>query len=455
MSARPSLVVPVRTGLALALVVAAAQAAGYLGRWVEWVGSWSDTEQANGNAMILSLPAAVGAAAWVSTTARRRRFDGLIHAASRPAWRISGRQAAETWMWVCAGLLIGALPGVVWTAREATFAQPHLIRWLPLLAGGLLACVVGATVGNRLPPVLAAPLLAVGCYVALGFASTEAEYSTDALTLLDSRSMTLWTAPAWVYLAQAAWPTLAAAAVVIRRVHPWRSWAFGMLAGAAAAPLLYVGYADLRPDPAAAVLTCGNDAPGVVVCMPAATARLIPAVSGPAREFAMLLRGLVTRPVVLVDLPGAAVGKRGHREAVAAVSQHWDGQLPETAQVVRFSPMAGHAGEANWVDRDLLIDSLTRTWIRPQPGQQDLSGKNAHATPDDLLRRWVFERLGVPLDGSIGPGAKPLDGSLVTFEPLADEAAWLDGLNPTQRAAWLRAHRDAIRSGTLTLADFQ
>jgi len=439
---RPVLV-PWRRGWPLVAAVAATQTV-VLAWWESWVGSWSATAAALGQALIVTGPVAAAVAAWMARAERSGGTKLLRLASSRASHVPVLRMGYECSVWAGSGMLLGVAVPVIWTARVAEFGNPPPWGWVPLAAGIFGVCLLGVSAGMRLHPHYAAAVAAVGIYGATVIGVLAGDEILAALTPYDTRATFFYATPAWVYLAQGGWFALATAAVAGALHGAGRTaGVLAVAAGMLAAPLLLVGYNDRRPDPAALEFVCATGS-RVEVCMPRAKAHMLTDIVDTADEFWKLADGLVSPGARLVD--EEARGIPGFDAAFAALGVDTEGApnvpFPDISAVTRL-------------DRAEFLGSLVGAVVGQPPAGDTVLTIPYPARPGDVLTRWFYDRLGLPLDGSGWPGAPVLDERVVDYSSAADYLEWLSDLSPDDRQRWFATYRDEIEAGTIRFDAFR
>ncbi len=439
---RPVLV-PWRRGWPLVVAVAATQTI-VLASWTSWVGSWSATLAALGQGLIVTGPVAAALAAWVARAERSGGTKLLRLASSRPDHVPVLRMGYESSVWAGLGMLFGGAIPVIWTARVAEFGYPQPWGWVPLAAGIFGVCLLGVSVGMRLRPHYAAAVAAVGIYGATILGVLAGDEVLAALTPYDTRATFFYATPVWVYLAQGGWFALATAAFAVSLNGAGRTAGIlAVAAGVLAAPLLLVGYDDRRPDPAALEFVCATGS-RVEVCMPRAKAHMLTDIVETTDEFWKLADGLVSPGARLVD--EEARGIPGFDAAFAALGEAAEGTpdapFPDISAVTRL-------------DRAEFLGGLVSTVIGQPPAGDTVLTIPYPARPSDVLTRWFYDRLGLPLDGSDWPGAPVLDERVVDYSSAAGYLEWLSDLSPGDRQRWFATYRDEIEAGTVGFGAFR
>jgi hypothetical protein len=440
----------------LALVLAIALTAAYAGRWSQWLGVWSETQQHLGTAFILAIPAAAGVGAWVGAGNKRGGLEELQRGASRRPITIALREYVEPAVWTGWGYIAGSLPAGVATALTATSDRPRL---LPACAQ--LLCVAGATatgqlVGSRLPWFLGAPVCAAVAYAGLGFVSFNAESLLVALTPIDERWMTFHATLWWVLLLQAAfWAFMFLQAVVRRAGHTTAAFGVLVAAGLVVAPLLSVT-PKTRSVPVAGVQMSCVDQANTAVCVPMAKRLLAPELMRAAVQAAQLLQGLLPTRAAYVDDEARGVSIAADRSIEQVVSE----QASAGRSPVYFS-RAGDLSAYTHLDRNQFHYSLVAFAVPVSTvgvARENASASSRGlpvATPSDVLQRWYLRQLGVPIDGTGGPGAPYLEEQHLDYRAHPQAVERFERLTAAERADWFFEHASVIREGALTWSDLE
>ena len=401
-------------------MLAAVPVLAFLGGLAAWrgllpgVASWDATSLAVLGATQLLGPVAAGLACWTAQREHRRRLEYLrVLADSRgPAVPLFQLGAAVLWVLVAYLAVCGALAaytiGHHGTGRIAADA---------IVAGCLGAAVhvaAGYLVGTVVPWRLAAPLVAVGSYVAV---VVNMDYSGSWFYLLSPVTVEQANVfVAWregVFTAQALWLGAVAAVLVVLVTMTARVTLFAVVAGVVALLLgaagagrlqAYDGHVFASAVPRTALDCAGRDP---TVC-------LHPGFRGAAATIARTFRPLTRR------LAGTS--------ARVSVLQHravWDRSgLPAGAAPLYLDDLApGYADRA----RDYFVQDLTRS---------DGCRAPAGRLYSEVVSAWLLD---VP----------------VTLPPPYEEArARFARATEQERRAWMARHFDAYRSCVLTGASF-
>lgn len=447
-------VVTPRRGVPVSVVVTAAGTAGLVGRWQEWLGVWSQTHTYLNVGLILFLPAVGGAAAWIGTGNKRGGLDSMASLASRNQWRVHARGLIETLIWLLAGFAAVAIPAMLLTAQSASYGN---VQWASLLSDfAILSSVtaIGLVAGRNIPWVIAAPVMTVLTYAVLALLPTAAEDIAAAITPLDGRSFTFHTVPLWIYWTQIMVWTLVTAAVVIHNMGRSKHALLTLwLAGVFSAPLLYVGLADRRVDYGAAAMGCDPRADNMVVCLPQVKSYLGPEIAAYLVEVRRLLQGLIAEPAAYIDSETRALSREANRSVRATIRT----QLNAGQSIITFSQLRVDLSAYTQIDRETFLSDVARALFgtsRSTTSSNSVDVKT-QAAPNDVLMRWLLESLDVPIDGSAGPGAPVIDGSLFSFDNAVEPLQWLRGLSAMEREDWFRSHREDILDGKLDFSDFR
>lgn len=422
-------------------ILALSELMGYLGRIDAWLGVWSETQSAIALGLILSLPAAVASGAWVSHLNEKQGIVELREIASRDAWRVRGRELAETSMWVTLGFTIGSAVGLIATWQFASFAAPSVWHFMSCLSLVVAGVVLGLTVGRRAPWIYVAPVAAAVTYLVIGLLNVNAPLILGAVTPMDDRWLTFFQVPVWIPVVQSAAWTALIAAYVLNGTNARITLLLLWLCGVALAPLLYVGNSDVKPNELATALNCTSASRDVQVCLPQAKQYL-------AKDFVRHLGKadfIVTgRPVAYVDDETRGISRASNRELQVLVR----GLERKGVSVVPFSSFYDQSAYTR-VSRNAFLYSLAVAQVRHEPSPFSSSPGLREASPTDVVLRWVLQRLAVPIDGSATYGAIPLDDGAVDYSETRRELLFLESLDDQQSRAWWIHHEDAIRTGTL------
>jgi hypothetical protein len=446
--------ITVRDGWLIAVAVAISLAAGLLGRRDQWVGVWTETQGHLSVALIFGVPAAAAVGAWRGAAARHSGQDLLAALASRSRPAVVWREVRETWGWTAVGYFLVAAPAYAITARTSSYGHPRCGPVLADLAVLCAAAVTGLGVGRQLPWLVAGPAAAVASYLGLGVLVVAAEDVTAALTPLDERWMTFHRIPAWVYLAQVVLWLLVAVAVVGGRmgVTGSRRTIILWMAGIVAAPLLYVSGHDRQPVLAAMQLACTPVDEESTICLPRVKQYLREEIATTLRRARGLTAGLTPRRAAYVDdeAAGQSAGDRSIEATVTA--QAAAGRPP-----VRFSSFSDLSGYTIYRSTAFYVGYARAAFPPPAHAEASKTASTQdrpEATPTDVLTRWFFEELHIPLDGTAAPGAPFLGDAFVNFDNADPRLRWLRALTPPQRTIWFQQHRAEIAAGTLTWEAF-
>jgi hypothetical protein len=443
---------PPRRGVPLALIMCLACPLGYIGRWTQWLGVWSETQAHVGVALIIGLPVAAGLAGWSGYTARRTGLDLLTLGSGRSPHVVIGREQLELAAWITAGFLAGAMPAYVATAVVPHSGSPSVLSLIPQVMWVCSVTAMAAWIGRRLPWFLGAPACAVLLYIVLGLLQYVAGGALAMFTPLDARWTTFHRTSAWALAAQGAFCAMLWTAVLARRARFDRAvWSALWLAGIAAAPLLYAGPTARVPDAASAMMRCTTEDDGPIVCLPEAKAYLRPRIGRALSEARTLLAGLVPERVSYVDDEAAGVSRGATTEVARAVRS----QVAAGRQVQLFSQFGDLSGYTQLDSNQLLVSiALSSFPVSSVPSESALPSGQPPATTSDGLVRWFLQRSHVPIDGTATPGAPILDGRATSFRGHEKVLDVFSRLTPEQRLVWFRSHRTQIETGTLMWSAF-
>lgn len=439
--------VPVRRGLVVAAATAIATFLGSIGTREGWQGVWQETQGQVGVGLVIVVPVVVAAGAWVAATSQRDGLTLLTHGSSRPKFVARSRDVLEAGAWVAIGWLVGLAPAYAMTAVVPHSGHPGLLRPAAQVAFLLAALASGRSIGARLGPMIGPPVLAVGAYLVLGLLSFKAETVLYAVTPLDDRSYTFFTIVPWVLWIQVVGWLAVIVAFLSREAGARRTaWAFGIAAGLVAAPALYAGSTDRVPDPHADRLVCSAGGPRIrALCVPRAKAYLVPAIRSTLERALLVGKGLVPDRPAVIDYE--AMG--GSPRATASV-QTAEARFEAGGQTLLRMPDLSATARLN--DHQFLYDLAWRLVPASEAGVTSVDLLPA-GTPVDVVRRWLLEAWGVPIDGTAAPGA--MDLRALDLSGHETQARWFDDLEAGSRARWFAAHRDEISAGRLAWDDFR
>ncbi|MFB9315342.1 hypothetical protein [Nocardioides plantarum] len=448
------LVLTWRRGLPLCLALAVSLPATYVGRWDQWLGVWSETQNYVGIAFIFGVPAASAAGAWVGAQNARGGVSALQAGASASPICVAVRELGEPVVWIWAGFVLACTPAYVATALTADVGHP---RPLPIVAQ--LACLGGMTTlghlaGTRMPWYLGAPVCAAAAYVLLGFLSFNADRLLLSLTPVDERWMTFHHIIWWVLVLQALLWTLVIAAVVLRRAALPRAASGALVAaGLAAAPLLYVTPATRAVTASDVEMACTTEA-DTTICLPRAKSELEGALMAQASRGLDLLEGLLPSEVAFIDDEARGVSPDADRSInTVTAEQHRQGR------VLVFFSEAGDLSARTQLSTDQFHYGLIAALIPASPvdvGDTEPGGEVIlpTATPTDAIYRWYLTALDVPVDGSGGAGAPLLDDRYLDYSQHAADIDAFEGMDAVERASWFESHTQSLRDGTVEWSDF-
>jgi hypothetical protein len=438
---------PGRRGLPIAVAMAVAVPAVYVGRVDQWLGVWSETQAIVGVALILGLPTAAAAGAWSGYVGRSSGLDMLAAGSSRPTVFVVGREQAALCAWVLLGFFVGLAPAYAATALSPHSGAPSV---LPLSAQSAWVCsatVVAAWVGRATMSYIAAPACAVAVYFTLGFLQYAEVDTLTAVVPLDARAMSFYRLRWWVPIDQAvAWGLLVGAVVAYRARLRRATWTALWAAGLAATPLVLVGPSDRVADHAASAIACSDLSTTAVVCLPAAKAYLQQELVQVLDRAERLLSGLRVGGLAYVD-DEARGTSRTATQSIASTAR----KQQAAGREILFSHSAD-IPQTQLHSDEFLLYFAGATF--PDRGRRVAGYGHPMATPSEALTRWFLERMGVPTDGSAAPGAAPLDGRFVSFRGRHRQLAAFDRLTADQRETWFAEHRAEIRGGRLQWSAF-
>lgn len=422
------------TGAAVALVTGIDVAV----RTSEWRGSWGETGRAIEGSTVLTYPLTAGIAAWIASAPRRRRFAWLLESSSRSSIEIATRTAARVTFAVAAGCLVVGLAAGVLTGTEATYGGPPVWGLAPVLAGFGAASCLGVLAARWLPSSFA-PILAVVAVYAVEVLLDAGNPSLRAfggLIVADSRERTYRFTETWVLGVRALWLLALAWLLLTLAGRIASRWVVPLGATCLlAVPLLLVGDTGMVEDVAAYRPICRDLRDDGRLCMSAAREHVHGAVADAAAPVLARLGGVEGAGWELVEEPIADDPEPAYA----------GGRL-----VLPFGVPHGTSGNAHVVDdKRLQADLVSRLLGRCRSAGAHDDGR-AHATPGQVIQRWLSDELDIPVDGSAGFAYPDLSDGLYDYAPVADFDEQWRNLTEPDRRAWLSAHGRALVECTLT-----
>lgn len=329
------------TGPWAAAVIAAVVASNLFVQRYRLGDNWTDAQQMLRHfGVLIGGPMALASGCWQGGRERRCGTGELFASAARTPLARALAACLPAVLWPVCGYLLPAVVtlGAIWP--YAGFGQPSWsMVFQDVVTFGALGAL-GFAVGGALRWRMAAPLLGLVGFVALGFTRTadgSVKWLTPAAYGFEER-------PVWAFgLLCAVWMAgLAVCAMLAGHARRRAVALVPLLAAVVAASLLCRGGDDLwRHVPAASAQVCGSGTP--VVCVRAEHASALPAVQGVVARIDARLDGV----------PGAPVRYR-------------EGGSPETAppREVRFELYGGlfrsRLGDGEMLHRDLAYFVASR-----------------------------------------------------------------------------------------------
>ncbi|PAZ14263.1 hypothetical protein CLM62_20015 [Streptomyces sp. SA15] len=270
----------------------------------QWQGGWAETrDELHIVSGLLCVPLTLAAGCWHGGRERRRGTEELLATAARGTLARLLASALPLALWVVAGYAIAAGLALLATWYCATGDSPYLIA--PLTDAVVLAAatVMGQVVGRLVAWRFAAPLLAAGAYVVLGFLAYDSRRAVRYLSpVLDGStdSVPVW----WQPVTLVVWTGGLAAAAVLAYAARRRWTALLPLAAATAAGALLVQTGDglWHTSPLARRQVCDTSTTPQV-CVNARYERLLPQVTDALSGLTDRLEGVRNLPVRYQDLP--------------------------------------------------------------------------------------------------------------------------------------------------------
>jgi hypothetical protein len=360
----------------------------------DWQGGWAETRvQLSAAAGLLGVPLALAAGCWHGGRERRRRTDELMATAARgPLARLLA-SALPLVLWVVAGYAVAAGLAMLATWYCATGDGPYLGSALALAVVLAAATLAGQVVGRLVAWRLAAPLLAIGAYVLLGFLSYDSGSAVGHLSPVEhgsDRSVPVW----WQPVAVAVWTGgLAAAAVLAYAARRrWTTLLPLVAAGAAGALLVQTGAALWHTNPLARRQVCDTSTTPQV-CVNARYEVLLPQVTDALSGLTGRLKGVQNLPVRWEDLPGRPTRDEVELPVITPIG--WSvvrGELTDPQEYAWAAGMALYGrGECDRTDPRLSpIDDAVENYVAPSPMEKhfdEVYAKGSQADRADLRER--------------------------------------------------------------------
>ncbi|MEU0072396.1 hypothetical protein ABZ027_23030 [Streptomyces sp. NPDC006332] len=272
----------------------------------QWQGGWAETrERLHTAAGLLGVPLALAAGCWHGGREGRRRTEELLASAARgPLARLLA-SGLPLVLWVVGGYAAAAGLALLATWFDATGDSPYLVALVTDAVVLASAVVAGQVVGRLVAWRLAAPLLAVGGYVAIGmltYGSVNNSYAplspvADSMT----DSVPVW----WQPLAMVAWAGGLAGTAVLAYAARRRAVALLPLAAAIAAGTLLVQTGDglWHTSPVARRQVCDTSTTPQI-CVNARFEKLLPQITDALSGITGRLEGVRNLPVRFEDRAG-------------------------------------------------------------------------------------------------------------------------------------------------------
>ncbi|MEU4151126.1 hypothetical protein [Streptomyces sp. NPDC026659] len=267
-----------------------------------WQGGWEETADLMHNALLIALPLAAAAGCWQGGRERRRRTEELWSTAVRtPLTRLLA-SALPVALWMAVAYLLAVTAASIATWPYSQGDHPYLAQVPGDTAALMAAVLLGHVAGRTVPTLLAAPLLGMAVYAALGAAvHDDTGRPLDPAALAVHGLRPVW----WQPLAMAGWTLGLVLAITLAYAARRRATALLPLAAAVAcgALLAHTGSGLWRPGPYADRQACDTSTTPAV-CVNARYAGLLPQVSDALSGATGKLRGVQNLPVRWEDRDG-------------------------------------------------------------------------------------------------------------------------------------------------------
>ena len=377
------------TGLAVLLTSAVALASVA----DRWQGGWAETRTALHSFLLIVLPLAAGAGCWQGGRERRRGTEELWGTVVRGPLARFLTAALPLALWVTAGYAAAAAGALLATWPYATGDRPYL-DLLPADLVALAAVVMaGQVVGRLVRWWLAAPLLALGGYVALGLSGRAGADPGRVLNPVVPVSENL-VPVGWQPVGAAVWTAGLAAAAVLAYAARRRWTALLPLAAAVAAGALLVQTGDglWRSNPAGRGEVCDTSTTPQV-CVNARYGDLLPQVTTALSGITGRLEGVRNLPVRFEDHPGEP--RAGEVQLPMVTPIGWSvvrGRLTDPEQYAWEAVMMLEGrGDCPEPDPELrLADDAVQHYLAPSPAERTFDALDARG--DEERRRGLAQR---------------------------------------------------------------
>ncbi|MFL6107937.1 MAG: hypothetical protein ACJ72L_13325 [Marmoricola sp.] len=335
---------------------------------------------------------------------------------------------------------------VMWllTAAAANFGSVPLLELVVVVCGFIATAGFGVFVGSVFPSLVAPVAAVVTVYGAEYLADTgkPSLYPLAGLVVADSRERTYRETMLWVLGVRSIWLLALAILFATLATRAASLWLLPFsLVCATATPLLAVGDAGMRIDPAALREICGSHG-NVEVCMTAARSHVANDVYRAVNSDLQALNGINPGKVVLIE---------------ETIAPEPTATLRDGVLTIPFGVVNGLEGDAHMVNaRDLQLQvtsTLLRSNCRLAPPTEN-SGP-PKATPADVIQAWMLKKTGIPIDGTAALGSPALLPGQLDYTPVEGfRHAW-DSATDDRREAWLIRNREKLISCTLDATDFE
>ncbi|MBM7810282.1 hypothetical protein [Saccharothrix algeriensis] len=397
-----------------------------------WDTQWTSLAVFQRITLVVLWPLVLGAGAWQAWRDHRARVVELLATTPRPVRQRVAPTACALAIALVAAYAAVSAAGAVRVAGATSYAH---LDWVAVTAVGALSLVAAAWLGmgiGRLRPSVHTPpvLVLVGFVLLLTPVQLAKEGSVGAVALLSPAFGT--TAGEFarvagaVNLGQALWfAALAAGGFVLAAAARARSAAPAaapVAAGLALAlPLLAAAPATgFEDDARASAEVCTTDG-GPRVCVAAAHAAALPALTGPAREALAVLGALPDAPTSFHEITGDLDRWRTRRQPADEVWFHSDNLEPGGAWSGTGSELVARvlagAGTRPCHDGDRDVRAVVGAWLAgslPESGaaigERRLVWERLRALPAEEQARSVVAWRTAALGCEGGPGALPAAG---------------------------------------------
>ena len=437
-----------RRAAAVTGLVAAAHLVAMLPVRDDWLGVWAQSASVFGQSLILTLPVAVAAATWHFGQLSQSTLGELERTSPRRPSTRELRQVAEFAVVAGAGLVAAAVGVGMATGASATYGGPDLLALGAVVGWMAVAGAVGRRSSSLRPFPAVAPVAGIATYAVMAWVVVRDQGTAAVLAPMDWRWMTLFSKAGWVSLLQA-YLAVSLAALIVGLRPGARAVRWPAAAATVVLCTIVVTWGDTasrQPDVGAARLVCAPTTRERVVCLPAVKGYQRDELAAALSRVDASARGLLADDLVFIDDEARGLGRETDTHIDAALLRFRARPTLVASQTVDLSAVT-RLPRAEFVAQ--LVDLMVAPQTRDGGTRAKGSDPRIAATPELVVRSWLYQRIGLPRDGSAYPGASQIDAATVDFSTRSREAEWFAGLADAERQAWWGKHRAELAAGTL------